>query len=453
MSELNVLVIEDDADFRASVVALLAREGYRTAEASSLAQAREQLRDAPPDVVLLDLVLPDGDGLDLLADPDLTATSEFVVMTGHAAVDSAVAALRDGALDYLTKPVDRARLQTILTNADRTRGLKQEVSALRGELRRLGRFGSMVGRSKSMQQVYDLIARVAPTESTVFVTGESGTGKELVAETVHRLSKRKDEPFLAINCGAMSANLIESELFGHEKGSFTGADRRRRGYFEEANGGTLFLDEITEMPVELQVKLLRVLETDTITRVGATSPTKVDVRVVTASNRDPREAVSEGVLREDLLYRLNVFPIHVPALRDREDDVERLALHFLERVNDRETTAKRMSDAALQRLRELSWPGNVRELKNTVERAAILADVEIGPELLPEPDPKRAAARRGTYLQVAVGSSIADVERRLILATLEDLEGDKKRAANQLGISLKTLYNRLNVYEAAGGDE
>jgi two-component system response regulator AtoC len=453
MSELNVLVIEDDADFRASVVALLAREGYRTAEASSLAQAREQLRDAPPDVVLLDLVLPDGDGLDLLADPDLTATSEFVVMTGHAAVDSAVAALRDGALDYLTKPVDRARLQTILTNADRTRGLKQEVSALRGELRRLGRFGSMVGRSKSMQQVYDLIARVAPTESTVFVTGESGTGKELVAETVHRLSKRKDEPFLAINCGAMSANLIESELFGHEKGSFTGADRRRRGYFEEANGGTLFLDEITEMPVELQVKLLRVLETDTITRVGATSPTKVDVRVVTASNRDPREAVSEGVLREDLLYRLNVFPIHVPALRDREDDVERLALHFLERVNDRETTAKRMSDAALQRLRELSWPGNVRELKNTVERAAILADVEIGPELLPEPDPKRAAARRGTYLQVAVGSSIADVERRLILATLEDLDGDKKRAANQLGISLKTLYNRLNVYEAAGGDE
>ncbi|MGH0030281.1 MAG: sigma-54-dependent transcriptional regulator [Myxococcota bacterium] len=453
MPELTVLIVEDDADFRASVAALVAREGYETVLAGTVEEARKRLSGEGADVVLLDLRLPDGDGLELLADEELASRTEVVVMTGHAAVESAVAALRDGALDYLTKPVDRVRLATILTNVDRTRGLKREVSELRGELRGLGRFGAMVGRSKPMQEVYDLVSRVAPTESTVFVTGESGTGKELVAETVHRLSKRRDRPFLALNCGAMSANLVESELFGHEKGSFTGADRRREGYFEKASGGTLFLDEITEMPVELQVKLLRVLETGAITRVGATSPTEVDVRVVTASNRDPQQAVEEGLLREDLLYRLNVFPIHMPPLREREEDVELLALHFLDQVNAREDTRKRIGGAALARLRDLTWPGNVRELKNTIERAAILADAEIGPEMLPEPDPERAARSGGASLEVAVGSSIADAERRLILATLEQFEGDKKRAAGVLGISLKTLYNRLNVYEAAESDD
>jgi len=378
--------------------------------------------------------------------------TEFVVMTGDAAVESAVAALREGALDYLTKPVDRARLKTILTNVARTRGLKHEVTALRGELRNLGRFGPMVGRSTAMQEVYDLITRGAPTESTIFVTGESGTGKELVAETVHRLSKRKSKPFLALNCGAMTETLIESELFGHEKGSFTGADRRRSGYFEEASGGTLFLDEITEMPIELQVKLLRVLETGTITRVGATSPTSVDVRVVTASNRDPKQAVEEGTLREDLLYRLNVFPIRLPPLRERADDVELLAECFLHGLNEREGTSKRLNDGAVRRLHELRWPGNVRELKNVIERAAILADGLIGPEMLPEPDLEGVPATSNSTLQVRIGSSIEETERRLILATLDEFDGDKKRAARTLGISLKTLYNRLNVYEAAQGE-
>ena len=454
MAELSALIVEDDEDFRASVVTLVEREGYKTLGVATLADARRQLDDAAPDVVLLDLKLPDGGGLELLEDAELAQRSEFVVMTGHADAESAISALRKGALDYLTKPVDRSRLRTILENVARTRGLKREVSALRGELRDLGRFGSMVGRSQPMQQVYDLISRVAPTESTVFVTGESGTGKELVAETVHRLSARKDRPFLALNCGAVSATLIESELFGHERGSFTGADRRRSGYFEEADGGTLFLDEVTEMPIELQVKLLRVLETRSITRVGATSPTEVDVRVVAASNRDPQEAVEEGTLRDDLLYRLNVFPIHLPVLRERGDDVELLARYFLDGVNEREKSAKRLSEAALRRLRELSWPGNVRELKNVVERAAILADDEIAPEMLPEPDPDRppeASSTSEATLQVRVGSSIADVERRLILATLDELDGDKKKSASVLGISLKTLYNRLNVYEADGG--
>jgi two-component system response regulator AtoC len=450
MSRLSVLIVEDDADFRASLVALVGREGHATREAGTLARAREALAEAAPDVVLLDLVLPDGDGLALLEDEELGGLTEFVVMTGHAAVESAIAALRKGALDYLSKPLDRSRLKTILMNVERTHGLKREVSALRGELRGLGRFGPMVGRSKAMQGVYDLIARVAPTESTVFVIGESGTGKELVAETVHRLSARKARPFLALNCGAMSASLIESELFGHEKGSFTGADRRRRGYFEEASGGTLFLDEITEMPIELQVKLLRVLETGAITRVGATAPTAVDVRVVTASNRDPQAAVKEGTLREDLLYRLNVFPIHLPPLRQRGEDLELLSQFFLDGVNEREGTAKRLSETAVRRLHQLDWRGNVRELRNVIERAAILADSVIDAELLPEPDPRRVSDAAKATLQVRVGSSIADVERRLILATLEEFEGDKKRASEVLGISLKTLYNRLNVYEAQG---
>jgi two-component system response regulator AtoC len=444
----TALIVDDEKGFRESLAALVAREGYAVRECGTLARAREELSAEPPDVVLLDLVLPDGDGLDLFSDPELAARTEFVVITGHADVGSAVAALRDGASDYLPKPIDRARLESILAGIARTRGLKHEVASLRGELREIGRFGPMVGRSKAMQQVYDLVARVAPTESTVLITGESGTGKELVAETIHRLSPRKDRPFLALNCGAMSSSLIESELFGHEKGSFTGADRRRKGYFEEANGGTLLLDEITEMPIELQVRLLRVLEVGGVTRVGATEATPVDVRVIAASNRDPKEAVGEGKLREDLLYRLDVFPIHLPRLRERDDDIELLTHFFLDGVNRREGTSKRVGDAALARLRALAWPGNVRELKNVVERAAILCDGIITPSELPEPDPAAVAASAGSVLQVRLGSPIADVERRLILATLSELDGDKKRAAKVLGISLKTLYNRLSVYRA-----
>ncbi len=453
MSGLAVLVVDDDEDFRVSVAALVAREGYTVHEAGDLAGARSAIAKHAPDVVLLDLGLPDGDGLELLADEEKTSAFECVVMTGDVAVDTAIAALRQGALDYLPKPLDRTRLYTILTNVARTCGLKHELESLRGELRNIGRFGPLVGRSKPMQGVYDLISRVAPTESAVFVTGPSGTGKELVAETVHRLSRRREQTFLAVNCGAMSANLVESELFGHEKGSFTGADRRREGYFERASGGTLFLDEITEMPAELQVKLLRVLETGSVTRVGATSPIDVDVRIVTATNRDPEEAVRDGVLREDLFYRLNVFPIELPPLRERGDDVELIARHFLEGVNDRDGTQKRLRDSALEVLRASDWPGNVRELKNSIERAAILAGDAIGPEHLEKPRGDRGVTSADSVLEVQVGASIAEVERRLILATLDDMDGDKKRAAETLGISLKTLYNRLNVYEASGEDE
>jgi len=457
MNGLEALVVDDEADFRESVALLVQREGFAVEEADSLARARERLAASPADVVLVDLGLPDGDGLELVRDEEY-AGAAFVVITGNASVDSAVAALREGAADYLTKPVDRARLAAVLAHVARQRALRTEVSSLRGELRELGRFGALIGRSPAMQHVYDLIARVAPTQASVFVTGESGTGKELVAQTVHAMSKRRDGPFVAVNCGAISPTLIESELFGHERGSFTGADRRRRGYFEQAIGGTLLLDEITEMPIELQVKLLRVLETGCVTRVGSTETLPVDVRVVAASNRDPQKAVAEGILREDLLYRLCVFPIELPPLRERGEDVGMLAEHFLQAVNRKEGSAKCWDAAALAQLRAYQWPGNVRELRNAVERAAILADSALRPDDLPAgPRPGRgpveaAAASPGAgpaVLRVEVGEPIAEAERRLILATLEQLDGDKKRAAELLGISLKTLYNRLAVYAAA----
>jgi DNA-binding NtrC family response regulator len=448
MRDLDALIVDDDENFRMSLAALVAREGFHTREAHTLSRARERMKERAPDVVLVDLSLPDGEGLELVRDEELPAT-EFLIVTGNATVDSAVGALRDGALDYLVKPVDRARLRSVLAHVARTRDLKEQVASLRGELRELGRFGPMVGRSKPMQEVYDLVGRVAPTQATVFVTGESGTGKELVAETIHRLSSRKDGPFLAVNCGAMTPTLIESELFGHEKGSFTGADRRRRGHFEQAAGGTLFLDEITEMPIELQVKLLRVLETGALMRVGGNEPIPFDVRVIAASNRNPEKAVEAGALREDLYFRLNVFPIALPPLREREGDVELLAEHVLAELNRLEGAEKRWSGAALDRLRQLPWAGNVRELRNAVQRAYILADHEIGPEVLPDPPGDPGPAETGdAVLRVRVGSSIEEAERRLILATLEQLDGDKKRAARVLGISLKTLYNRLNVYKA-----
>jgi DNA-binding NtrC family response regulator len=333
-------------------------------------------------------------------------------------------------------------------NVSRTRALKTEVGSLRGELRDLGRFGRLVGRSKPMLEVYDLISRVAPTEATVLITGESGTGKELVAETLHRCSARKDAVMLPVNCGAVSPGLIESELFGHERGSFTGAERQRKGYFERANGGTLFLDEVTEMPIELQVKLLRVLETGTVLRVGGNESIPVDVRVVAATNRDPAEAVKAGKLREDLYYRLNVFPIPLPPLRQRTGDVELLAQHFLAQLNREAGSAKTWSRAALERLRRNGWTGNVRELRNVVQRAFILGDDEIPAEVLPLPAESAHAQDGAPVLHVRVGTSIEQAEERLILATLEMTGGDKRKAAEVLAISLKTLYNRLNVYDA-----
>jgi two-component system response regulator AtoC len=439
----HALIVDDDISFQLGLAEAVRHEGFTTTVAASLKEARAELASAGPDVLFIDLNLPDGNGLDLLE--EMEAIPETVLITGQASMETAVQALRRGVADYLTKPVDFARVKMVLANVARTRDLREEIGGLRGELRKLGRFGALIGAAPTMQKVYDLIGRVAKTDATTLITGDTGTGKEVVAQTIHQLSRRSREPFLPLNCGAVSPTVIESELFGHERGSFTGADRIHKGYFERANKGTLFLDEVTEMPPELQVKLLRVLETSEVTRLGGSEAIKVNVRVIAATNRRPEDAVGEGKLRQDLLYRLNVFPISLPNLGERRDDIELLADHFLALMNKQEGTSKQFSKAARQRLRTYSWPGNVRELRNVVQRAFILAEEEIGEAALP----LGAIAREGapaSNLVLKVGISVPETERRLILATLESFGGDKKKAAEVLKISIKKLYNRLREY-------
>jgi len=351
----------------------------------------------------------------------------------------------------LIKPVSPGQVQGILERVMRPGELQAEISDLHHQLDRSGRFGELWGASSAMKRVYEQVSRVATTAVTVLVQGESGTGKELVAQSIHSLSRRRSRPFLAINCGAISPHLMESEIFGHEKGSFTGANRQHLGFFERAHGGTLFLDEVTEMPADLQVKLLRVLETGTFNRVGSTETQRADVRVLGATNRVPERAVAEGKLREDLLYRLNVFPIRLPPLRDRKDDIALLADHFLAEICKDEGKEKRFSKSAYARMNEYEWPGNVRELRNVVQRAFVMASgATINDEWL-ELQPGRTSPREaGALLPIRIGTTLAEVERSLILATLEHFDGHKERTAAALGVSLKTLYNRLKEYGAEG---
>ncbi len=440
----HVLIVDDDANTREALAEIVVAEGFSSAVAGSIRDAQARIAQQRPDVVLIDLKLPDGSGMDLFNDIEARATTEIVLITGHASVETAVEALRLGAADYLTKPINFRRLKSLLSRVPRTVDLKQEIGALRSELRRLGHFGQMLGVAPSMQKLYNHIGRVAPTEATVLLLGESGTGKEIVAQTIHELSLRQKQPFLPVNCGAISPQLIESEIFGHEKGSFTGADRQHKGYFERASGGTLFLDEITEMPIELQVKLLRVLETGNFMRIGSNQEIETDVRVIAASNRDPEAAVAEGKLRLDLYHRLNVFPLRIPPLRERGADVELLAQHFLDEMNAAHGTSKVLSPDGLACLGNYHWPGNVRELRNYMQRAFILSDHTIDAAALAPVLTTQSPV--GLTLAIPVGTSLADVDRKLIYATLELCGGVKKRAADILGISLKTLYNRLEEY-------
>jgi DNA-binding NtrC family response regulator len=447
----HVLIVEDNVDSAEMMAALVASEDFSVAIANSLREARRQLALQPPDVVLLDLQLPDGSGIELFDEAKLLENSEVVLITGQASLETSIQAFRLGAADYLIKPVTMKQLQGILSRLMRPAALKVELATLSEEWERSGRFGHLLGRSPAMRRVYEQIARVAATAVTVFITGESGSGKEMVARTVHDLSRRRKQPFLAVNCGAISPNLIESEIFGHEKGSFTGADRQHSGFFERAHGGTLLLDEVTEMPLELQVKLLRVLETGTLMRVGSTRIQEIDVRVIAATNRPPLEAVAAGRLREDLLYRLNVFPIELPPLRERSEDIALLAEQFLADVCQREGQIKRFSAAALTRLAAYRWPGNVRELYNVVQRAYLMAaDQTITDQWLPSdaPLPAGAAAGQagGASITIRLGTTLAEAEYQLILATLAHFNNHKERTAAILGVSLKTLYNRLKEY-------
>ncbi len=446
---LTALIVEDDEISARALESLLKDEGFVPYTVTTLAAARRRIAEMPPSLALVDMVLPDGNGLDLSKVlEELAPEASFVLITGFASIETAVEALRCGVADYLTKPIDLGRLKLVFAHLRRERELHQEIGALRSELLGLGRFEGLVGSSPPMQQVFEMIRKVAPTQASVLILGESGTGKELVAEAIHRLSKRRSQPFVAVNCGAISPQLIESELFGHEKGSFTGAERQHRGYFERASGGTMFFDEVSEMPPELQVKLLRVLETGQVLRVGGDRPVSVDLRVIAASNRDLEQAVAEGKFRQDLLYRLKVFPLSLPPLRQRAEDVDAIADFFLLEHNRREGRQQRFAVAALAALRSYAWPGNVRELKNVVHRAAILGGDEIGVGDLPaEVHGGHWPEEAGGDLRFAPGTPVAVVQKRLVLATLDTFDGDRSRTAEALGISVRTLYNWLKEYQ------
>jgi two-component system response regulator AtoC len=455
----HVLVIDDDSDSAESMAMLISTEGFTVATAGSLRDARKQMALQVPDLVLLDLMLPDGNGLELLEDTRSMTHTEVVLITGHASLDTSIQALRRGAADYLVKPVSMKQLQVLLARMSLPCPLPDEIHELEAKLETEGHFGALWGRAPAMRHVYEQIMRVSCTNVTVFVTGESGTGKEIVARTVHDLSRRRSRPFLAVNCGAISPHLMESEIFGHEKGSFTGADRQHQGFFERASGGTLFLDEITEMPLDLQVKLLRVLETGTFMRVGSTTVQQTDVRLVAATNRDPLGAVKAGRLREDLFYRLNVFPICLSPLRERAEDIPLLAQHFLDQISQREGQKKHFAPVALQRLAACRWQGNVRELRNVVYRAYVMAsDTLIHDACVPAETSLEGTAvvnatsstssSNAPAIVIEVGTALAEIERRVTLATLEHLGRHKEKTAATLGISLKTLYNRLKEYAA-----
>jgi two-component system, NtrC family, response regulator AtoC len=447
----HVLVVDDERDAAEMMAMLIADAGFTVSTARSLSDARRQIAMRKPDLVLLDLMLPDGNGMTLFQEDSLRADTEVVFVTGHGDVETSVQALRMGAADYLLKPVSVQQLNALLARISKgpvrgTAGIGSVNASAAGR-----RGARLLGRSPAMRRVIEQIDRVAPTGVTVLLTGESGSGKELVAETVHLKSRRGDHPMLAVNCGAISPNLMESEIFGHEKGSFTGADTQHIGLFERAKGGTLFLDEITEMPLELQVKLLRVLETGHFMRVGSTQQQTTDVRLIAATNRDPELAVHEGKLREDLLYRLNVFPIHVPPLRDRPEDIPVIADHFLDLISQRERRTKRLAPQVLEAFMGYSWPGNVRELRNVVERAYVMATgTDIVESCLPMASqvsgaipPANGDAWDMPVVSVCVGESWAEIERQVVLATLDYFEGHQQRASFALGVSVKTLYNRL----------
>jgi len=402
---------------------------------------------------LLDLRLPGMDGIEVLEiikeeRPDL----EIILLTAQGSVETAVAAIKAGAFDYLEKPINTQRLGILLEKALEQRGYRQEVGRLKETLKEMGRFGHLIGQSDVMRHLYGLIEQVAATPATVLVTGESGTGKELIARTLHDMSDRAQGPFVAVNCSAIMATLWESETFGYEKGSFTGAHKRHHGLVEQAHGGTLFLDEIGEMSLESQAKFLRVLESRQVKRVGGNTEIDVDIRVVAATNRNLEQAIAEGAFREDLYYRLNVFTVHAPPLRERRGDVPLLAQTFLNHFTQAYGKhIAEVSEGCVARLKAYDWPGNVRELRNAMERVVIVTSEEVITERqLPPQIAQAQGGQNGDGPVFSEGMTIYDMEREMIFQALDRHDGNKTRAARELGISLKTLHNKLGRYREEG---
>src|SRR6202163_4469971 len=449
----RVLIVEDEENARLGYEALLRRWGYEVLGVSSAEDALAKFSEFAPAVLIADVELPGMNGLDLLTRlGDELRPVPAIIITGKGSEERIVAAIEAGAFWYIEKPLKGSVLHVLLDRAlGRVRDKKQ-VAALTRQLRETGKLGDLVGQSKAMQEVMHLVEQVAPSSASVLITGETGSGKEILARTIHRLSPRTDRPFIAINCSAIPESLMESEIFGHERGAFTGAAERRLGCFELADGGTLLLDEIGEMPAPTQAKLLRVLEDGKVRRLGSKVETPVDVRLLAATNQNPEQAVADGRLRQDLYFRLNVFHIHLPPLREHKADLALLIDHLLVEISDKH--GKKISGVGadvMELFKSHPWPGNVRELRNVLERAAIASDREtITRQHLPA-DFGRAPAVAGLGLggvRFPLGTTVDNVERELILQTLASTSQNKTRAAEMLGISLKTLHNKLKEYEA-----
>jgi DNA-binding NtrC family response regulator len=466
VAQTKVLVVEDEANARAGLAELIASWGYRTETAADGAAGLDAVIRWSPDVVVTDLMMPRMDGLQLLDRiSELPQQMAVVVLTAQGSIDSAVDAMRMGAYDYLQKPVDPTRLKTILSNVQQGAAVKDEVAKEESAAIESGKLGPLIGSSPQMREIFSVIERVAPNNVSVLITGESGTGKELAARALHMLSGRRNKPFVAVNCAAIPETLIESEIFGHERGAFTGAESRRAGCFELAEEGTLLLDEIGEMPAATQSKLLRVLEDRRLRRLGSRDEISVNVRVIAATNKDPQTAVAAGELRGDLYYRLNVFNIHMPPLRDHAEDVPAMANAMVVEMNARHgTNVPGISRNLMSRFLEYRWPGNARELRNTIERAVIMSQdhpldaTHLPPgfgEFTPTPvaigNPASAPAvfalpSLDDMVHLSVGTTVDEAEKQLILKTLISTRNNKTRAADILGISSKTLQNKLKEY-------
>ncbi len=447
MPKARILIVDDEESTRELFAELLQRWGYEVDQTPDGHGALKLAAETHPDVIISDLVMPKLDGLALVrALREEQPDTPVVIITGKGTIDAAVEAVREGVFDFVEKPLDPARLRVILQRALEKKETLHEMQVLR---RRLGQVDSgvgLVGSSPPMRRAMELVEKVAPSKASVVITGQSGTGKEMVARAIHQLSPRRDKPFIAINCSAIPATLIESEMFGHERGAFTGAEQRRLGAWELADGGTLFLDEIGEIPIELQAKFLRVLEEERLRRLGGKSEIAVDVRVISATNRELKDEIKGGRFREDLYFRLNVFHINLAPLKERHEDIPVLVQHFIDRFA-REAGKKLhgVSPQAMKRLTDYAWPGNIRELRNTLERAVILCGSGV---IEAEHLPGELAAGGGesAYLKLPYGLPLREIEKEYILATLTRLQNNKARTAQALGISEKTLYNKLYRY-------
>ncbi|MFP4623751.1 MAG: sigma-54-dependent transcriptional regulator [Gemmatimonadota bacterium] len=446
MASERILIVEDDDLLRQVTAERLEREGYLVATARTVAEGRAEVEDHVPDLALLDIKLPDGEGTELLEELTEMGDTVCVMMSAHGTVQSAVDALRSGAVDFLEKPFSFDRLGATLRGAlERTR-LQREVRALREQT---GLGEDVVGSSPAMKEVFELVKRVAPADSTtVLLEGETGTGKGMLAQAIHRASRRGDGPFVNVTCSALAESVMESELFGHEKGAFTDARTMKRGLVELADGGTLFLDEIGELSLGLQGKLLRFIEEKTFRRVGGTKDLKVDARLIAATNRELDEEVEEGRFREDLYYRLRVFPIRLPPLRERQSDIPALVKTFIDEFNNQ--FGKRITGVApeaMELLTSYRWPGNVRELRNLIERTVLLADGPVlEPEMLPAPIRGRAAASEPAVELGPEGLDIEELERSLLETALRRAEGNRTEAGRLLGMSRHQVRNRLKKF-------